>query len=73
MNDWLVQVDTPGSAEYLFDTMPSSPVTEHDALVWIQEAVAAGRYTPEPHLYRRFRERNMSIRDVKRVIAFAVC
>ena len=46
-------------------------VTAAEALAWIQEAMAQGRYVVEPHLYRRMEERSITLRDVKRVISKA--
>jgi hypothetical protein len=47
------------------------PKTPSDALVWVREAMAAGRYIPDPHFEKRCRQRHYSIFDAKRIAATA--
>ena len=49
----------------------SGPTDAVDALAWIKDAVAAGRYIPDPHFYRRCDERGFTIFDAKRIVATA--
>src|SRR5450759_3715790 len=50
------------------------PKTPQDALVWAKDAMAAGRYIPDPHFEKRCRQRHYSIFDAKRIAATArVC
>jgi hypothetical protein len=45
------------------------PTTSAEALIWIQEAVAAGRYlVHEPHFSRRCAQRNVSLPDWKKAV-----
>lgn len=47
------------------------PANAVDALQWIQEAVAGGRYIPTNHLFDQCQARHISIHDVKRAIRLA--
>ena len=47
------------------------PKTPSDALAWVREAMAAGRYIPDPHFEKRCRQRHYSIFDAKRIAARA--
>ena len=47
------------------------PKTPSDALAWVREAMAAGRYIPDPHFEKRCRQRHYSIFDAKRIAATA--
>jgi hypothetical protein len=49
----------------------AGPKTAQDALVWVKEAMAAGRYIPDPHFEKRCRQRRYSIFDAKRIAATA--
>jgi hypothetical protein len=45
------------------------PKTSAEALAWVQEAVAAGRYlVHEPHFSRRCADRNVSLPDWKKAV-----
>lgn len=44
------------------------PQDSQTALIWIQEAVSAGRYYPAIHFYDRLYERKLEIEDVFRTI-----
>jgi hypothetical protein len=41
------------------------PTDAADALRWIQEAVANGRYITHPHIQKRFVERRISLWELK--------
>jgi hypothetical protein len=43
------------------------PKTPPEALAWVKEAMAAGRYVPDPHFEKRCRQRCYSIFDAKRI------
>ena len=47
------------------------PKTPSDALAWVREAMAAGRYLPDPHFEKRCCPRHYSIFDAKRIAATA--
>lgn len=47
------------------------PKSAAEALVWIQTAVARGKYIVDAHLLKRARQRNFSVNDVKKIIATA--
>ncbi|MGB8296931.1 MAG: hypothetical protein WCG85_15990, partial [Polyangia bacterium] len=47
------------------------PKTPQDALVWVKDAMAAGRYIPDPHFEKRCRQRHFSVFDAKRIAATA--
>ena len=47
------------------------PHSSKEALPWIQEAMAAGRYFPDPHFEKRCRERGFTVHHAKRVIKTA--
>ena len=47
------------------------PKTPQDALVWVKDAMAAGRYIPDPHFEKRCRQRRFSVFDAKRIAATA--
>jgi hypothetical protein len=47
------------------------PKTSRDALAWVKEAMAAGRYIPDPHFEKRCRQRGYSIFDAKRIAVTA--
>jgi hypothetical protein len=50
----------------------SGPTTPAEALTWIQEAVAGGRYLVlEPHFSRRCQQRGVTLPDWKRAIRLA--
>jgi hypothetical protein len=53
--------------------VPALPTTPDEALAWIQEAMAASRYIPDPHVYKQLQRRGMghNIQHVKRAIATA--
>jgi len=42
----------------------SGPRTESEALLWIQDALASGRYVPSVHIRDRLRERDINMDDV---------
>jgi len=46
----------------------AGPKDSRTALIWIQEAVSAGRYHPAIHFYDRLYERRLEIQDVFRAI-----
>jgi hypothetical protein len=47
------------------------PKTSADALIWVKDAMAAGRYIPDLHFEKRCRQRRYSIFDAKRIAATA--
>jgi hypothetical protein len=47
------------------------PTNAVDALVWIQEAIMAGRYIVDAHFGKRSRTRRFSVNDAKKIIATA--
>lgn len=47
------------------------PTNTADALVWIQEAITAGRYIVDAHFEKRARTRRFSVNDAKKIIATA--
>jgi hypothetical protein len=47
------------------------PKTPQDALVWVKDATAEGRYIPDPHFEKRCRQRHFSVFDVKHIAATA--
>jgi hypothetical protein len=47
------------------------PTEAKEALEWIREAVAAGRYLTHPHLWTRCRQRDVSLWEVKQGIRSA--
>ena len=47
----------------------SGPATPQEALPWIQDALACGRYIPTTHFGQRLWERNLQIGDVKRAVS----
>jgi hypothetical protein len=47
------------------------PTEAAEALRWIQEAVASGRYITHPHIQRRFLERRISLWEVKQAVRVA--
>lgn len=47
------------------------PATSSEALQWIQEAVASGRYIPTNHLFDQCDRRHIKIQDVHRAIRLA--
>jgi hypothetical protein len=47
------------------------PTNAADALVWIREAIAAGRYIVDAHFMKRARTRSFSVNDAKKIIATA--
>jgi hypothetical protein len=49
----------------------SGPQNSTDALVWIQEAAAAGRYIVDPHFEKRSKIRNFSVHDAKKIVVTA--
>jgi hypothetical protein len=49
----------------------SGPQTPSDALAWVREAMAAGRYIPDPRFEKRCRQRHYSVFDAKRIAATA--
>ena len=48
------------------------PTNAADALVWIQEAITAGRYIVDAHFEKRARTRSFSVNDAKKIIATAI-
>ena len=47
------------------------PTNAADALVWIQEAITAGRYMVDAHFEKRARTWRFSVNDAKKIIATA--
>jgi len=47
------------------------PTNAADALVWIKEAITAGRYIVDAHFEKRARTRSFSVNDAKKIIATA--
>jgi len=39
--------------------------------MWVKDAMAAGRYIPDPHFEKRCRQRHFSVFDAKRIAATA--
>lgn len=48
------------------------PTNAADALVWIQDAITAGRYIVDAHFEKRARTRRFSVNDAKKIIATAM-
>src|SRR5690349_2753952 len=48
------------------------PTNAADALVWIQDAITAGRYIVDAHFEKRARTRRFSVNDAKKIIATAI-
>ena len=47
------------------------PTNAADALTWIQEAIAAGRYIIDAHFEKRAKARSFSVNDAKKIIGTA--
>ncbi len=47
------------------------PTNAADALIWIQEAIVAGRYLVHPHFAKRCSDRNVGHREWKHAISKA--
>jgi len=47
------------------------PTDAAEALRWIQEAVAGGRYITHPHIQKRFVERRVSLWELKQAVRAA--
>jgi hypothetical protein len=64
------EVDGDGAHVTICYMLPG-PKTPSATLAWVQEAMAAGRYIPDPHFEKRCRQRHYSIFDAKRIAATA--
>lgn len=47
------------------------PATSADALVWIREAMAAGRYLVDPHFRKRCAQRGFTVFDARKIVQTA--
>lgn len=59
-----------GPCNRLLHELPG-PKTADEALPWIQDAMANGRWILDPHFQKQAKARNYSVHDAKRVVATA--